>query len=292
MTFRRTFLTCLSVAALTGGAAAVSGCGSSSTIDPVAQAAVKTQQLPGVRMRFTEQITSSSLPQAITLTGSGFVNQRQGSGQLDFDFSNIPGISALSKGSKTARMVFQFPVMYIRFDFLSSRLPGHKPWIKVDLQKATQAAGINLSQLTASGSPDPSQYLSYLRSVGNVTKVGTGVINGQSMTQYRAVMQLSKLADRLPPSLRAAAQAGVQQLEKVAGTDSIPVVVWVDSQGRVRREQIALHLNVSGAGTLTSLITVDFTSFGPTPQVTAPPADQVFDATSAAAAGVKAATGK
>lgn len=277
---------------LSAGAAAISGCGASATVDPVAQAAQTTQQLPGARVRISEQFSTAALPQAITITGAGFINQRARSGQLDFDLSHIPGVSSLP-GDKTVRFLFAYPVLYAHADLLRGHLPGGKSWIRVDLAQAGQAAGINLSQLTSTGASDPSQYLSYLRASGKVTKVGAATVNGASTTHYTAVIDLSRVVGRLPASERAAAQAGVAQLEKLAGTSSLPVSVWVDAHQRIRREQITMHLNLpGGSGALNGLITVDFLSFGPTPAITPPPTSQVYDASALAAAGLKKATGK
>ena len=291
MTPRKLLLVSLAGGALAATGVVATGCGASATVDPVAQAAEATQQLPGAQLRFTERLSGAALTQPVAITGAGFINQRQRSGQLEFDFSQIPGASAL-RSDKTALLVFQSSVVYAKIGFLSGKLPGGKPWIKIDLQKAGQAAGIDLSQLASAGGSDPSQYLSYLRATGSVTKVGSETVNGAATTHYRAVIDLNRVVDRLPPSQRAAVQTGVAQLEKAAGTSSLPVDTWIDAQRRVRRVQFALHLNTLGAGgAVNGLITVDFLSFGPTPAVTAPPASDVYDASAVAAAGLKKAGG-
>jgi hypothetical protein len=164
--------------------------------------------------------------------------------------------------------------------------------MKIDMQRAGQSAGINFSQLAQSGGSDPTQYLNLLRASGSVNRVGTGDVNGVSTVHYRAVIQLSRVVDRVPPSQRAAAQASVAQMEKLSGTSSLPIDVWIDGQHRVRREQFAFHISLpNGAGSVGGASTIDFVSFGPTPTVTPPPASQVYDATAVAAAGIKKATG-
>ena len=286
--------TALVGAAATAAAAAsvvgASGCGSAATIDPVAQAADVTQQQPGEQLKFTEQINTGAQPQPFTLTGSGFVNPHQRAGMLNFDLSSIPGVSSLP-GGKTMQLVFNFPVMYMKAGFLSSHLPGRKAWLKIDLQKAGQAAGIDFSQIAVSGGSDPTQYLNFLKASGSVTKVGSDTINGTATTHYRAVLDLNRVADRVPAAERSAARVGVGQLEKIAGRSTMPVDVWVDGSRRVRREQFAFHAAGPSGGAAGATLTMDFVSFDPTPPVTAPPADQVFDATSFAASGLKKATG-
>jgi hypothetical protein len=125
MRMKQSLVGVLAAAAVGAAAVGSAGCGATATVDPVAQAAVATQQLPGARVRMTEQLTSAALPQPVTMTGTGFLNQRERSGQLTFDFSHFPGISSLP-GSKTAEMRFAFPVIYMKLGFLANQLPGHK----------------------------------------------------------------------------------------------------------------------------------------------------------------------
>lgn len=290
----KVLLTGLSAGTLAAAGFAAAGCGASATVghavDPVAQAAEVTQQQPGARVRFSEQMSGAALPQAVSFSGTGFINLRQHAGELTFDLSGMPSVSSAGGGT-TAVMVFKYPAVYAKIGALSGKIPGGRTWLKIDLQKAAQAGGIDLSQLATGGGSDPSQFVALLRGIGNVTRVGTEVVNGVSTTHYKAVLHLSRVADRLPPSERAAAQANVRAIEKVAG-DSLPVEVWVDAQNRVRREQFDEHVNLPlGAGALTGRIAVDFLSFGPTPSVSAPPAGEVWDATSVTANGVKQAFG-
>lgn len=290
MRIRTAFGGAAAAAAAVVAVVGTAGCGSSATVDPVAQAADVTQQQPGEQLRFTEQVSSPGLPAPITFTGSGYINQHQKAGVLSFDLSKIPGASSLP-GSKTMEIRFAFPVLYLKAGFFASRLPGQKPWLKIDLQQAGKAAGINFSQLTQTGAADPTQYLNFLKASGSVTKVGSESVNGIATTHYKAVMDLNRVIDRVPASERAAAHAGVSELEKISGTSSMPVDVWIDNSHRVRREQFAFHTSVPGRGSVAATMTADFVSFGPTPPVTTPPSDQVFDVTGFAAQGLKKATG-
>ena len=281
-------------AALAAAAAVVgtAGCGSSATVDPVAQAADVTQQQPGEQLKFTEQVSTPALPTPITFTGSGYVNQHQKAGVLTFDLSSIPGASRLP-GDKTMEIRFKFPVVYLKAGFLTSHLPGQKSWMKIDLQQAGQAAGINFSQLAQNGASDPTQFLNFLKASGSVSKVGSETVNGAATTHYKATLNLGRVVDRVPAADRAAARAGVNQLEKLSGTSTMPVDVWIDSSRRVRREQVSFRASLPGAGSgpVGATMTADFVGFGPTPPVTNPPSDQVFDVTNLAAAGLKKATG-
>ncbi len=288
------------LAALVTGGVAVSGCGASATLDPVARAAEVSSQQAGARISLTMRLASPALPRGgFSVTANGYVDERNRSGEMSMDLSNIPGASALSGGGAGAvRMIFQYPVIYMNMPFLAGKLPEGKTWMKLDLTKAAQSAGIDLSQLSSLNQTDPTQFLEYLRaSSGGVAVVGSESVDGVPTTHYRATLKLSNILGRLPSNEQAAAKAA---LEKLAAGGAIPVDVWVDVQGRVRRIQLSIGASVptgtSGgvAGATTSIggtTTIDFTSYGPVPQIILPPAGEVFDASALAAAGIASGQG-
>lgn len=282
MGLRRT-ISILGICAATAGAGAVlSGCGASATLDPVAQAAGVTAQQQGAQIALTEQLSGAGLPAGTKIAGTGFTNFANKDTQLALHYSGLPGIG--SGGSSKATIELQYPVLYMNFPALTSQLPGGKPWIKLDLSAALKAKGVDLSQLSSGAGVDPSQLINYLRASGSkVTTVGTETINGVPTTHYHAIVDLSKVAGAVPQADRAAAQAGITSLEQ-SGIKMFPIDVWIDDAHHVRREQFTLASTAQGH-TFHIAATVDFLSFGPTPSITPPPADQVFDLTGFATSG-------
>jgi hypothetical protein len=281
----------LALAAVAGAAWPLGGCGASSSVDPVARAADTTTREPGAQLAFTERISSPALGQPLTVTGTGYVNERQRSGFLTMRLGQFPGGAQIA--SQNIDMQFHFPVLYMRSAAFSKVLPGGKAWVAIDMQKAAQDAGVSSSALTNTGF-DPSQYLSYLRaSSGSLTKLGSAVVAGVPTTGYKATIQLSRVVRSVPAAQRASAEAGVAQLERRIGVSSFPIKVWIDSKHRVRREQLDLITRPQGgAGPVTTTVIFDYLSFGPTPDVMAPPPSQTFDATGQLASGLKNTTGK
>jgi hypothetical protein len=286
MTLRRTLSTIGVCAAAVAGAAALSGCGASSTIDPVAQAADVTSQQQGAQISLLEQLTGPGLPAGTTISGTGYVNEPARETLLTLDLSKVPGLGGAGAGSSTATLEMHYPTLYMRFPALTGELPAGKTWIKLDLGAVAKSAGINLSQLSSSGGIDPTQYLSYLRASGTqLTTVGPETINGVATTHYRTTIELSRVVDALPAADRASAEAGIAQLEKTSGIHAIPIDVWVDAQHRVRREQFTLSVNSPTAQGVQISVRVDYLSFGPTPPIVPPPASSVFDLTGLLGAG-------
>ena len=100
--------------------------------------------------------------------------------------------------------------------------------------------------------------------------MGQENIDGAPTTHYAATIDLAKAADRISDKQTV---ANVKQMFKASGLSTIPVDVWVDRSGRVRREGIKM------TGPQFSMdMTIDYTRFGVPVDTTPPPADQTMDA--------------
>ncbi|HSO98735.1 MAG TPA: hypothetical protein VLP43_07265 [Solirubrobacteraceae bacterium] len=284
------------VAAVLVAAAAVtaSGCGSSSVsnaIDPVAQAATVSNGAAGFRLNMTMQITSRALPQAITGRGAGAFSPASRTGQLNFTLQ-LPKAAAAAFGSSGFgfQEVVEGQTVYLKLPAaLAARLPGQKPWLKVDLAQVGKAAGLSGlgSLLNNPTSGNPAQLLQYLRATsGRITKVGTAQIQGVSTTQYRASIDLAKYPNLVAPAKRAAARQAIQQLEAMTKLSSIPMNVWIDQQHLVRQLSMSFTEQLPTGAALQLSMAMQLSHYGPQPAPTPPRADQVGDL--AAALGQKA----
>jgi len=270
--------------------AAVAGCGSSRStsngVDPVAKAASVSTSAPGYKVRFSMRFSSQALPTAITGTGTGAINTgaHSGSISIDMNLGSSPQITQVL-GSSTLRIdeVIRGLVVYVKLPAaIAGKLPGSKPWLKVDVAKAAAAAGIpGISSLTNNPlSGDPSQILQYLRAVsGGVKTIGSETVNGIQTTHYRGQINLDHVPDVLPAAQRASAKQAIAALEKTAGLKQLPIDVWIDGQQLVRRTRVAFKETVSGQA-LDAEVTSDILSYGPQPVPATPPADQVTDLSS------------
>jgi hypothetical protein len=278
--------------ALVGGAVAMSGCGASATLDPIARAAEVSTQQTGVTVAMTMQFSSPQLPGGTyAITANGSFDERAHTGQMTMDLSGIPGFSALAGGGEgKVQMTMLYPDIYMHMPFLAGKLPEGKTWMKLDVTKAAAAAGVSSSSFSSLGQNDPTQFLEYLRgSAGGVVSLGPETVEGVPTTHYHGELELSRILAKMPSSEQAAAKSA---LEKLGSGGAFPVEVWIDAQGRVRR----IEMSFGGAGTaagaagavagFSANITVAFKSYGPVPPVVPPAASEVFDATSAAAAGI------
>ncbi|GEM_PF-1411981 len=175
-------------------------------------------------------------------------------------------------------------VVYMKVpDSLASDLGG-KQWMQVDVGALMQQQGmdIDLGSLLQGQSNDPTQGLGMVRGADNVVKIGTDTIRGVQTTHYQLTVDLDKaIADAPTPEAR----DSLQKLSNLYTVRKLPVDLWLDDQGRVRRFQESLNsgtirlpnnLLTQGdpfAGHVT--LTYDLYDFGRPVDVTLPPSSQV-----------------
>src|SRR5438270_2422680 len=242
----------LTVAAI-AAAGAISGCGASQTIDPVAKAADLSNASPGYRMTFAMQVDSGSLLGAVTVNGSGSVNpaRHTGSFAMAMALHNSPAVNQLlGSGGLRMQEVLKGTTVYIRLPpALSSRIPGAsgKPWLKVDLKKLGGSQASALGALAANPlAGDPSQLLEYLRGSGAMKKVAKEQVAGISTTHYRGHIDLDQVGKRLPSAQRQAVQHVLRLLNSEGFAKQLPVDVWVDGHGLVRQMQMRMSASPTG----------------------------------------------
>jgi hypothetical protein len=243
------------------------GCGAEdsvkNTVDPVAQAATKTADAGSVQLSMTGKVSAAGQEVPIDATGAFDLKAKRGHMQLT---TNVPG-----KGDVRIDELLDGLVIYMRSDALTSSLPGGKHWIKIDLQALGKKSGIDLGQLQQlGGGTDPTQFLTYLKKAGKVEKVGSEDINGTATTHYHATIDLDKLADSSGD-----AGASVRQLEQLTGNKTLPTDIWIDGQGRARRQKIEYSAKQPVPTSVS--FTIDYEKFGVPVDVNKPDAGDTVD---------------
>lgn len=231
-------------------------------------AADRTASAGSPRMAITVQIAGSTLP-------SGLITET-GSGAADYD-RNIAWLHLTVSGAGTSGAPGQAIELRIVDGVLYERppagsIPGAKPWIKADLSGAsgTQGAGASPASLTG----NPAETLQYLKGASDdVTRVGEATIRGTTTEHYRLTVDLQRAAGRIPEPKR----ARFLQALKAFGSTTLPIDVWVDDQGRVRRMSFSAQMQLGAQGSARIEETLDLFDFGVPVAVTAPPPSEVTD---------------
>jgi hypothetical protein len=268
-------------------ALASGGCGSSGvTLDPVAQAADATSQAGGAHVALVAKVSATGLSSPFTMSGEGFFNYTTREGMLTLELSGLPALGAASlAGGLHIQEMFKASTIYVGSSLFAGKLPGGARWIKLDVARVGQSLGFDFRQLSG-GQSNPAEFLDYLKaSAGAVTPVGHDLVRGVASTHYRATIDLRKVAGALPQASRAELQAALAKVIARSGVSSLPVDVWVDTHGLVRRIALTLSQPVGGQQ-LQFQVTIDLFGFGATPAVTPPRDGEVLDGTQAALAAL------
>lgn len=270
----------LAVALCLVGCGSSSGGSSSASTSALKRAAYVSSGSAGYRVAIAFQEGSAALGGSISGSGAGAFDPSKHTGSMTVNI-NLPARLA-SAGTLSVREILSGQRLFLKLPTqVSSKLPGGKPWLEVNLAQLAHAAGIqNLTSLFGgSQTTNPGQFLQYLRaaSAHGVTKVGTASIDGLQTTEYRATIDLLKVPAAAPPGERQSLTQAVSSLEKLTGLHAIPVNVWVDPQHLVRRLVMAYAVRAGGQK-VTTRMRLDFLSYGPQPAPALPPARQVTDA--------------
>jgi len=265
---------------------AVSACGvDSSAVSSQAGSAVRVEAGPAV----AGVQGATLIAQAATDTSALTTGQFAGSGSLTGSMSGSVSITGsfdrtAQAASVTATFggagdgtsfssVFIGGTAYVQTGSVSM-LGIDTPWLSLDVAKLADklASDPGLDGLFPGGgsSPgsNPDSFLDVLRGVsGAVTTVGPEDVRGEPTTHYKADVLPSKALDQLPADHQ-------QALREMLGAEldqPIPVDVWIDGNGLVRK--VSASRSIGTDGSVTGQF--EFFDLGQPVSITAPPAGQV-----------------
>jgi hypothetical protein len=172
-------------------------------------------------------------------------------------------------GMGTTKLVVVGDTFYMKLP--TETQPG-KPWVKIDASgddPLSKALGGVIKQAKESG--DPSKVLAQVQDAGEITGKKQESLNGKNTTHYTVVVDAKKAAEKLQPELRAAMDQAIK-----AGVDKYPFDIWLDEEDLPVRIAITTpFVNPQTQKSDEVKATVDYTDWGKTVSVTAPPADQI-----------------
>lgn len=254
------------------------GCGGSSKqsatpLELVSQAVSKTATDNSAKFHMT--ITEKSGGAGpFTFTADGASDSSSRSATMTLDMSSIAQLLGGAAGNPSdwkADVILDGSnandiVEYLRLPALAKQLPGGKPWVKIDLNSLGKLGNVNVTTLLQSaGQQDPTQALQVLQSVGDVKQAGSEQVDGVDTTHYTGTIDPQKVAGKLGAT-------GLGPALAASGAQTIPVDVWIDGDGYVRKFQEA----VKGTNATVN-IAATLSDFGTKVDVTPPPADQTTD---------------
>ena len=287
------------VAVLLGAAApfVLAGCGGVSvpedvlTLEGIAQAAETSADATSGRFGFVmEMALPDGQPLSFSATGSFDTSSARTAVTLDMSAfgSLLAGLAGSFGGDAPdfsdpglwkIDVVQDGLVMYMRFPLATKELPRGKTWVRIDLREASRLQGFDLEQLQQFTSNDPRDALRYLEAVaGELERIGKETLHGVETTRYRTTIDLLRLRKLAPPAQREAFGSTVEQLVAQSGLRTIPVEVWVDANGFVRRMEMTLSATPPGTSeAFQASMRFELYDYGKDVEIELPPTAQVVD---------------
>ena len=225
----------------------------------------------------TAEAGSARMATSVTVTGPGDLEQSFG-GEGAFDFERRAGRVTLdlgdgAQGSSVATSTVAFVDSVVYYQLPAGLIPGGKRWLQIDLQSIANASSLDFGPLLQGSQADPSQYLLWLAALGpDVTRLGEEEVRGVPTTRYRALVDLVRLEEQAPPGREDEWRAYVETLQSRLGVEAVPVEIWVDGDGLIRRLH---HEYVFAAEGSSTAVTMELYDFGVQVDATAPPPGQV-----------------
>ena len=238
----------------------------------VAAAAGKTQDAGSAKMAMEMKMTGGQQDMTITAEGAfEFTGQQRGFMKMDL------GEMAAQSGMGEMELILDGTTIYMKMPN-AAQMGVTTPWVKMDAK--TMAGGQGLGQ-PGLGSSDPSQTMEMLRGVSDdVEEIGTEDIRGTSATHYKATLDLNKAVADAPAKTR----KEMRQQLKILGTKTLPVDVWVDAEGLLRRMEMTVDMSKAdmggapaGAVPTSMFMRMDLYDFGTDVNVKIPKAKDVTD---------------
>jgi hypothetical protein len=236
--------------------------------NPVAAAAIRTEQVPGARMAVEAIYSSTASDKTVTATGGGAYNAKTGRSRVSLTVPLPDGRVVKVESVGDERNI------YLRSDEISAELPPGRSWLK------TQPF-FGRSQTAATlGGDQAHDQLQLMRTAGDdFEHVGEEIVRGTPTERYGASVDLDHYASLLRDEGKDASAREYEQIAKMI-PNPIRSEAWIDGGGLVRRLRIVMDLPIAdGRPALTMDMRIELLDFGVTPRISLPDHGEVFDAT-------------
>ena len=235
----------------------------------VVSSASATQDAGSANMAMVMRMSGGA--QDVTINAKGAFDFESGRGAMTMDMGDLGAQMGMGK----IEMRTDGTTIYMK---MPAQMKPPTPWVKMDLDTMTGVPG--MGQLQQFNNNDPRATMELLRGVADVEEVGSEEIRGTQATHYKATVDLEKAIAEAPEETKKA----MRQQFKLLGLTEMPVDVWIDEEGLLRRQEITMDLsNVDTGGApagqvpTSMFMRMELFDFGTEVDVEPPPAGQVTD---------------
>lgn len=231
--------------------------------NPVAAAAQRTEEVPGMRMNLTMRVTTESSPPT-TISGKGTYNGEDN--LAEFTYSG-----AVNGQQMEFEAVAGEDAWYLRYPQFTSKLPEGKEWIRL-----TGFPG--QKDLSTPGTASPTDSIAMLRANGTVKRLGQAKVGRVQTTRYQVTMTAPEIIEALhsqgKDELAEQLESGPAQMSGPARSE----VFIAHKDGMLRRMRTVTTVLADGKA-VTTEVRADLFDFGIHPDIQVPDDSQVFELT-------------
>jgi hypothetical protein len=280
-----------------GGDSAVRVDGQPISFEQLSQSATTSSDATSGRFAFDVSMTFPGADEPFALAGEGAFDHTAERASFSVDMSSLAsmlgglfaGLGGVGAGAQGVpdfddpsgwqiEVVRDGDVGYVRFPALDDQLPDGKSWIRA--RAGEKAGGFELDELDQFAQSDPRELLDALKAVtSEVEVVGTESLRGSDVTHYRAVVEPEDLAAKVPAGQREQTESLVDQITAQTGLEAVPVDVWIDSSGLVRKLAMTFSaVDPASSQRTEAAIAFELWDYNQPVSIDLPPASEVVDA--------------
>ncbi len=267
------------------------------SFEKLAQSAATSAEAKSGRFSFDMSMSFPGTDEPFALSGEGAFDEASGRAAFSVDMSSFAKllggfVAGLAGPNANDLPNFDDPagwkidvvqdgtVGYVRFPALDDQLPAGKSWIRASEGDAAAGTGFDFDELEQFAKTDPRDLLDSLRAVtSDVATLGTEQLRGVETTHYRAVIDPADLTKLGTSTTSDKAQSLVDQITAQSGLGPIPVDVWIDDTGLVRKLSMSVAATEAATSDTSNVsMTFELWDYGKTVAIDVPPASEVADA--------------
>jgi hypothetical protein len=262
----------------------------------LARSASSSADATSGRFSFSMEMAYPGADEPLAFSGEGAFDAESGRASFTVDMSSFASLlgglfAGMAAPTKAGAPDFDDPsgwkieavqdgtVSYVRFPALQDQLPSGKSWIRTDASDAA-GQGFDFTQFEQLTSSDPRELLDFLQAAsGEIETVGAEQLRGVETTHYRATIDPLAYEKLVSPEKRPELESLAEQMAAQSGLGAIPVDVWLDGGGLVRKLTMAfsaMQPGTSGSGDVS--MTFELYDYGEDVAIDLPPASEVVDA--------------
>jgi hypothetical protein len=254
----------------------------------VLRAAERTGASDTGRFAMSTRVAGGATANPLELSTEGVYDRTTGRLRTTVDLSRALGgasPSGLPGLDGTVDTIEDGSTIYLHAPVFEELLPDHRPWVKVETAQLDTSSPLAAAASLDGTVTDPSTFLEALRGIGDDTRVVEHVmLDGVSTLHYRGTVDLARAAAKLPAPDRDRLRQGFDRLGVDQSTVQIPMDVWVDEAGNVRRVSTDVRIadrpenDATLRGSVIT-VTVDYRDVGMPERIVVPDQSTVTDVT-------------